>query len=186
MIIVYHRLKDAPCCCPIKRFEQEVKLAKKYGFKLTFDDGLKEHITIALPILKKYKMKAIFFPITSKKVFPGVRWIGQEFMTWDNIKELHENGMEIGCHTHTHPRLSRLSKTDQEIEIKTSTRIITRKIEKPVWFSYPYSSFNNATVSLIKKYGYLYGLTSEEPDYLRLKRTDTNEFNIWCKDKIER
>lgn len=65
MIIMYHRIKNKTRCCSIKRFEEQIKLAKKIGATLTFDDGLKKHYTVALPILKKYDMKGTFFIITN-------------------------------------------------------------------------------------------------------------------------
>jgi len=65
MITMYHRFENKPKSCSPKQFEQQVKLAKQLGAKLTFDDGLKSQYTIAYPILKKYKMKGTFFYITN-------------------------------------------------------------------------------------------------------------------------
>jgi peptidoglycan/xylan/chitin deacetylase (PgdA/CDA1 family) len=64
-VIMYHRIQNKPRCCNIDIFEQQVRKAKQNSAILTFDDTLKEHYTIALPILKKHNMKGIFFIITN-------------------------------------------------------------------------------------------------------------------------
>ena len=65
MIVSYHRIANHPTCCHLDVFENQVKLAKKIGAILTFDDGLKEHYTVALPILQKYGVRGYFFVITN-------------------------------------------------------------------------------------------------------------------------
>jgi peptidoglycan/xylan/chitin deacetylase (PgdA/CDA1 family) len=239
MIIMFHRIANQPRCCPIERFEHQVKFAKKIGATLTFDDGLKEHHTIALPILKKYDMKGYFFVITNsqkqmapahkiwllldradtlieqfdvrKEKFLPSNWyvydsvgvanlkfyfnthqedldqifgryfdeqeeIEKLYMNWDEISELHENGMRIGNHTHTHPILSNLSNEDQENEIRLSTNIIKKRIQKPIAFAYPLGMYNEFTLELLKKYRYRLAVTVEPEDLLLLRRIDTNEF----------
>ena len=241
MIVSYHRIANHPTCCHLDVFENQVKLAKKIGAILTFDDGLKEHYTVALPILQKYGVTGHFFVITNsdKQVVASHKiWLlleqskdlikhfnigsekflnpvwyqyddpkianlkfylnthGEEldeifrekfdeqeqieklYMNWDEITMLHAAGMNIGCHTHTHPILSLLSDEEQENEIRISTEIISRRTEKPFAFAYPLNGYNNATLRLLKKYGYWWAMTSEPVDLLRLGRVDTNEFRV--------
>lgn len=207
---------------------------------MTFDDGLKEHYTIALPILKKYDMKGYFFVMTnsqkqmasahkiwllldradalikqfsiSKERILSPDWyvydtvevanlkyylnthlkdldqifhsyfdeqeeIKKLYMNWNEIHELHKNGMRIGNHTHTHPMLSNLSNEGQEDEIRISTNILTEEIERPTAFAYPFSMYNEYTIELLKKYAYHLAFTGEPKNLLLLRRIDTNEFN---------
>ena len=69
---------------------------------ITFDDGNKSDIEVALPILKKYNIKAKFFPIINR--------IGlQDYMTWDDIQSLMDAGMQIGSHGLDHVTWTELS-----------------------------------------------------------------------------
>src|SRR6185436_9635171 len=65
---------------------------------LTFDDSVASHHAVVRPILKRYGFGATFF-ITEGFSF---RTNKQDYMTWEQIKELHEDGFEIGNHTRDH------------------------------------------------------------------------------------
>lgn len=70
---------------------------------LTFDDGFKDNLTIALPILKKYKARATIFvnpAYISSKSDADSDW---GFMTWDEIRQAADSGVfDIQAHTMTH------------------------------------------------------------------------------------
>lgn len=176
MIIYYHRIKNNNVSCSLKKFKKQLQLAKKYGWTLHFDDGLKEHYTVAFPLLKLYGLKATFFPIMGcKKELKGKKWKGQKFMNWKEIKELYRNGMVIGCHSYNHIKLGNLTKEQQEKEIRLSTEMITKEIEKPTIFCYPFGSYNKHTIELLKKYGYKYAVINESQNMFEINRVDTNE-----------
>jgi peptidoglycan/xylan/chitin deacetylase (PgdA/CDA1 family) len=62
---------------------------------LTFDDGFKDNYDKAFPLLKKYNMTGDFGIITSV--------IGtDEYMSWNNLKEMKNAGMSFASHTHSH------------------------------------------------------------------------------------
>src|SRR5262249_9121819 len=65
---------------------------------LTFDDSEKSHYTAARPILLKYKFGATFF-ITEGFDFPTNK---KDYMTSEEIAQLHKDGFEIGNHTLDH------------------------------------------------------------------------------------
>src|SRR5213593_1486665 len=65
---------------------------------LTFDDSVASHYSVVRPILKRYGFGATFF-ITEGFSF---RTNKQDYMTWEQIKELHEDRFEIGNHTRDH------------------------------------------------------------------------------------
>jgi len=244
MIIAYHRIRNEPKSITPKQFEQQVKLAKLLGAKLTFDDGLREHYKTAFPILKKYKTKGTFFIITncwnemcithkvwlllknhredlikqlkvSNKKLPkllpnfyqhesirerNLKYylsthkdyvnkyfeeyfdepieIKKMYMTLSDVRELYENGMEIGSHSHTHPIMNTLPKTEQEFEILTSTQILEELVEHRhiVGFSYPYGQYNKTTIQLLKKFKYKYAVTTDSEDLFKLRRIDANAF----------
>src|SRR2546430_3765938 len=65
---------------------------------LTFDDAVASHYSVVRPILKRYGFGATFF-ITEGFSF---RTNKQDYMTWEQIKELDQDGFEIGNHTRDH------------------------------------------------------------------------------------
>src|SRR5436305_10619564 len=69
---------------------------------LTFDDASKSHYTVARPLLKKHKFGATFF-VTEGWDFATNK---KDYLTWDEIAELHKDGFEIGNHTRDHMAVS--------------------------------------------------------------------------------
>jgi len=90
------------------------------SFHLSFDDGFKNIIINALPVLKKHKVPSLFFVPTSfigasyEKVSDYCLNIAEyknpiEMCSWDDLRSAMEAGMEIGSHTRTHARFSDIS-----------------------------------------------------------------------------
>src|SRR5947207_7594546 len=65
---------------------------------LTFDDASRSHYTIARPLLLKHHFGATFF-ITEGWDFATNK---TDYMSWDQIAQLHKDGFEIGNHTRDH------------------------------------------------------------------------------------
>lgn len=65
---------------------------------LTFDDSVRSHFTVVRPILLNYGFSATFF-ITEGFDFKENK---RDYMTWDEIAQLHRDGFEIGNHTRDH------------------------------------------------------------------------------------
>jgi len=62
-------------------------------------------------------------------------------MTWDQIRELAVAGVEIGCHTVSHPILSQLSPDRQKEEILTASRRLEQELGRPPrFFAFPNGS----------------------------------------------
>lgn len=93
--------------------------------------------------------------------------LGKELiLSWDEVKEMNENGIDFGSHTVSHPILSNISITDAIYEINQSKRDIEQKIGMPVnSFSYPNGQpldFNPSIIKLVKKSGYKCALTTKQ------------------------
>jgi peptidoglycan/xylan/chitin deacetylase (PgdA/CDA1 family) len=74
------------------------------------------------------------------------------------LKEMHKNGMIIGCHTHAHRVLSRLSIEDQKSDLVRNKKFISDllDIEHPV-FCFPYGhkhTYTKETLKIIEKQGF--------------------------------
>ncbi|NYE09400.1 peptidoglycan/xylan/chitin deacetylase (PgdA/CDA1 family) [Bacillus niacini] len=73
----------------------------------------------------------------------------------DVVKQVADQGHEIGNHTFTHPKLSELSVQDCLKEIEETEKLIEEMAgRKPVVFRPPYLDYNQDTVSLLQKKRY--------------------------------
>jgi peptidoglycan/xylan/chitin deacetylase (PgdA/CDA1 family) len=80
------------------------------------------------------------------------------FMNWHEARQIHEGGMTLGSHTHTHEILSKLSEHDQFNELALSRRLIEDNTGAEVTaFAYPVglpNCFNDASRRALERAGY--------------------------------
>lgn len=115
---------------------------------LTFDDGLESHYTTVYPLLKEKDFGATFFIISGVSRFQN-----KELMTENQIKELIDDGFEIGSHTMTHPFLTELEERDVEAEIRESKRLLEETYDISVdSFAFPYAAYDKEIIGMAKKY----------------------------------
>lgn len=71
---------------------------------LTFDDGNKSDYTYVAPLLKHYGFGATFF------ITEGLGFLNNKdhYVTWEEVRALHEEGFEIGNHTQHHNNINTL------------------------------------------------------------------------------
>jgi peptidoglycan/xylan/chitin deacetylase (PgdA/CDA1 family) len=110
---------------------------------ITFDDGKKSHLTKYYPILKKFGFPGSFYIITSQIGLAGR-------MDYQDLKKLFKAGNEIGSHTHTHPSLPKIDKTQLEKEFEESKKILAEF--KPQTLSYPFGDYNQQVLEIASRY----------------------------------
>jgi len=80
-------------------------------------------------------------------------------MTWDELRAIAADGVEIGCHTETHPILSRVSSPEKlEREIRGAKEFIESRLWRPVnHFCYPNGraiDIGAAAAAMVRKAGF--------------------------------
>ena len=115
---------------------------------LSFDDGYEDNYTNVLPLLQKYRFRAVFFLTASTLGRPGMMGVKE-------IKALLEAGMEIGSHGWEHVLLG--GKTGSELirELEKSRRYLSRLLRREIgFFSLPRGYLPPRFSSLARRAGY--------------------------------
>ncbi len=172
-VLVYHHVDDKTGIwyVPIKTFEQQLAYLSENGFQtvsmaaytaafengtplpeksvvLTFDDGYEDAYSTVFPLLKQYKFVGTFFIITGS--------VGQSgFLTWDQMKEMQQAGMEFGGHTVHHVFLSHLADLTAFWEMWQSRLDLEKNLGVPIQtFAYPFNDHNAMIIKLAALAGY--------------------------------
>jgi peptidoglycan/xylan/chitin deacetylase (PgdA/CDA1 family) len=119
---------------------------------ITFDDGWVTQYENALPVLSKYHFPATFFVVTD--------YIGHRgFVSWPQLQTLLTDGMKIGSHSRSHPRLTKIADSAQLWDqINNSKAVLESQLEVAVAeFAYPYGLYNTAATEMVKAAGYRVG-----------------------------
>ena len=127
---------------------------------ITFDDGFKNNLTNALPILKRFHFSATCY-IISQKIGGINEWdldrgIDENpLMNENEIKQWISSGMEIGSHSQNHVRLAECNIEVETTEIERSRVDLETQFGCTVeHFCYPYGSYNDEIVDITKRAGY--------------------------------
>ena len=112
---------------------------------VTFDDGYRDNLSVAAPILEELGVPACFFVATgsigSAHRFAWARDAGRDLplMSWEDVRQLRRRGFEIGSHTVTHRRMSELSDAELEAELFESRRALEDELGEGIRvFAYPF------------------------------------------------
>lgn len=122
---------------------------------LTFDDGYENNYTHMLPILEEYGMKATIYMATNSIGLPG-------YLTWEELREMQDRGIEIGSHTANHLPLTKLTPEEQDEEVRLSKLLMEWNGIRTVFsFSYPNGEYDAAMPELLRKNEYLTAVTGD-------------------------
>lgn len=152
---------------------------------LTFDDGFANFATEAAPLLRQHDLTATLFIVTAQ-VGRDNRWGGRgdpgipvlPLLDWEAVGRLPENGVTLGAHTRTHPRLTEVDDAALEQELGEAAEEMQRRVgQRPTALAYPYGAVNPRIAATAARW-YRLACTTElralEPDVdlLQLPRLD--------------
>ncbi|HYD85274.1 MAG TPA: polysaccharide deacetylase family protein, partial [Opitutus sp.] len=134
---------------------------------ITFDDGYRNFLEHAWPLLLRYGFTATMF-VPTRDIGTSDRWEnelanGTPLLSWDQLRKLRNEGLEIGSHSHVHPMLTSLSPTEVAREALLSRTLIDEHLGTGVTsFAYPYGEYDRVVERVIGGCGYTFALTCEE------------------------
>jgi len=175
---IYHRFgeqKYPSTNIDLKTFEQHLQFLKNNDFTvltlgdaidkmnsneaipektvlLTVDDGYKSFKTEAVPLLEKYNYKATIFLCTD--------YVGKSnYLSWEDVRELRNEGYEFGNHSHTHDHFLNYSDDQTRKEFKGDLSKAEKIFKqqggfKPELYCYPYGEYNADMQDVLKEKGY--------------------------------
>ena len=155
----------------VEAFVHEGKALKPGSVLVTIDDGFQSVGSLALPILKRYRIPAVVF-VSSGNVGRKISQRNRQgetpienYLDWPDLRQLVDAGIEIGSHAITHRSLGRMPISEAESEIKGSRTNLEQELGTPVTaFAYPYGTladFNHDIAVAMKSCGYRLAFTSQ-------------------------
>jgi peptidoglycan/xylan/chitin deacetylase (PgdA/CDA1 family) len=185
-ILVYHQITaEGPVedvksgAMPLEKFQQQMRYLHERGYRcvslseslqfddgpsswrrtfvLTFDDGYRNFLTRAYPVLKQYGFTATIFLVTD---YAGARsdWSGADgspLLSWDEVRALRQEGITFGSHTCSHPQLTGLSEVQIRHEFTASKERLEAELDEEVyWLAYPYGESNADIQAIAPQSGY--------------------------------
>ncbi len=127
---------------------------------LTFDDGYADFYTHAFPTLQRHGFTATLYVATA---FVGgtSRWlqhIGEgmrPMLTWEQLSEMNEGGIECAAHSHNHRPLDMLSSSEARYEITRSKDLLEEHLGQPVLsFAYPFGYYSAWVRQIVQEVGF--------------------------------
>jgi peptidoglycan/xylan/chitin deacetylase (PgdA/CDA1 family) len=153
---------------------------------VTFDDGYRDCVNNAVPILKEHGFTATFY-IVAGLVGKTSRWLVKErglelpLADWGLLRDLHAAGLELGSHGLTHARLTELSPAACREELLESRHLMKDRLGHEVrHLAYPFGCFDDRVRALAEEVGFRsacsvrIGLSSRNDDPLALARVPIN------------
>lgn len=167
-----------------RRGEQELP---PYSVIITFDDGFRDFIQSAWPVLKKYDFRPIVY-LPTDNLGREEDWVGctkppRQLMSWHEVKRLAAEGVLFGSHTVSHANLNELREDALDLELSISCDEMEDQLgERPLHFAPPYGLANSKVREAIERHyetavGTTLGSTVLGSDVLDLPRLEMHYFN---------
>jgi peptidoglycan/xylan/chitin deacetylase (PgdA/CDA1 family) len=220
-VLMYHKVNDLwpnPTTVPTSVFDAQMTLLGELGYVpvsldavlehylhraplppkavlLTFDDGYRDNLENAVPILRRHGFPAVLFvPIgflDDARPLPheeSLRLLGirNETVDWDELSELEAGGVRIESHGIGHRPLSELEPAEATREIALSKlrleERLGREVEAFAFVKGSLADYRPEHASLVQQAGYKVAFTSvsganaSSSDRFRLRRYNVEPY----------
>ncbi len=174
-------LKSGPyTVLPVLRILRAIRRGEKLPPRtvgLTVDDGYLSIHAEAWPRLRKAGLPFTVFVSTDPI---DQRTAGR--LSWDQIREMAADGVEIGAHSATHPHMAAADADKMRGELKRSSERFRAELGGlPPLFAYPYGETSLAVRKMVMKAGHEFafgqhsGVVNQTSDFFYLPRFALNE-----------
>lgn len=152
------------------------------GVSFTFDDGYRDNLEVAAPLLVKYGFSFHVF-VNPSFVLSGER----KYLTVQYLRELASlPGASIGAHGFSHKKLTECTAAELQTELVASKQWIENAIGRDVTtMAFPHGAVNDEVRRATAKAGYTiaasskFGIVTSASDRFALERTE-----IWSTDTV--
>lgn len=127
------------------------------GAMITVDDAYRSFYEAGMPVIRKFDIPVSLFVNTDSVGSPG-------YMTWDEIRQVAAEGVEIGNHTATHAYLvekntgESFSQWRQRVhdDILKAQQAFKRELGfTPDIFAYPYGEYSTEIIEILQELGFI-------------------------------
>lgn len=129
----------------------------EHAVMITVDDSYLSFYEVGMPVIRKFDIPVSLFVNTDSVGTPG-------YMNWEQIREVAEQGVEIGNHTASHAYLVEkiAGETDDEWrqriydDILKAQQVFERELGlTPNIFAYPYGEYSAEIIEILKNLGFI-------------------------------
>jgi peptidoglycan/xylan/chitin deacetylase (PgdA/CDA1 family) len=133
----------------VVRLEQTLARSNRREIALTFDDGYRDNLTTALPLLEKYDLPMTLFVVAGFVNSDG-------YLSDDELREISRHPLiTIGAHGLWHRHFNLISPDEARFELTESRRLLEETIERSVnLMAWPYGECTPAVEQLAGECGY--------------------------------
>lgn len=182
----------------VARCLRDGELPPRRAVAITIDDGYRDNLEVAEPVLRRHGFPATVFLVSGK--LGGVNdWTAEgalanrPLLSAEQVDELRERGISIGAHTRCHPELPEQADEVVGEEIGGSRRDLEPRFGPIDTFAYPFGLFDERAVTAAAEAGFEAACTVEPrlvsllDDPLRVPRVEVRAgesllrflLNVW-------
>ncbi len=125
------------------------------AISFTFDDGIRDHATMAVPWLEEHGFRGTFFVVSgytrdTREQAEDIDDGRMGGVSWEEWKEIASRGHEIGNHSWSHPNLRSANPAKRHKQINVSYDTILSKTGVPPFsFCYPFNARDESVERIV-------------------------------------